>query len=150
MRKKDLASQATDETVCPTIAHRHALWVGFALYNPVTLSQARDPGNRAATESRKPSFQPPLERSGDPQISPTRPIWRIELNIDGLPGSGPNGLERHLLDAESLFHQSLQTGLVENVEREFFVWKHRERGSFRVGNEFRRLFDRQVRILTEH
>jgi hypothetical protein len=44
--------------------------------NPVTLSQARDPGNRAATESRKPSFRPPLERSGDPQISPTRPIFR--------------------------------------------------------------------------
>src|SRR5208282_2753821 len=42
--------------------------------NPVTLSQARDPGNRAATESRKPSFRPPLERSGDPQISPTRLI----------------------------------------------------------------------------
>jgi len=40
--------------------------------NPVTLSQARDPGNRAASESRKPSFRPPLERSGDPQISPTR------------------------------------------------------------------------------
>src|SRR5260370_13627825 len=40
--------------------------------NPVTLSQARDPGNRAASESRKPSFRPPLERSGDPQISPKR------------------------------------------------------------------------------
>jgi hypothetical protein len=38
--------------------------------NPVT--PARDPGNRAATESRKPSFRPPLERSRDPQISPTR------------------------------------------------------------------------------
>jgi CheY-like chemotaxis protein len=43
--------------------------------NPVTLSQARDPGNRAATESRKPSFRPPLQRSGDPQISPTRQIY---------------------------------------------------------------------------
>ena len=25
--QKNLASQATDETACPTIAHRHALWV---------------------------------------------------------------------------------------------------------------------------
>jgi hypothetical protein len=40
--------------------------------NPVTLSQTRDPGDKAATESRKPSFRPPLKRSGDPQISPTR------------------------------------------------------------------------------
>jgi hypothetical protein len=40
--------------------------------NPVKLSQARDPVNRAATGSRKPSFRPPLERSGNPQISPTR------------------------------------------------------------------------------
>jgi hypothetical protein len=49
--------------------------VGFACQS-VTLSQARDPGNRAATESRKPSFRPPLELSGDPQISPTRPLFK--------------------------------------------------------------------------
>jgi hypothetical protein len=61
--------------------------------NPVTLSQARDPGNRAATESRKPRFRPPLERSGDPQISPTRPNmkWMRELD-DALLAQTPTDL----------------------------------------------------------
>lgn len=53
MRKEDLAS--------PVI--------------PVTFPHVHDPGNGAATESRKPSFRPPLERIGDPQISPTRRIY---------------------------------------------------------------------------
>jgi hypothetical protein len=71
--KKTLLRKQQTKPFVPQL-HTGMRFVSLAVspVNPATLSQARDPGNRAATESRKPSFRPPLERSGDPQISPTR------------------------------------------------------------------------------
>ena len=52
-----------------------------------------------------------------------------------------------LLQPVSFLHQPLQAGLIDDVIGEFFVWKHGQGGPFGSRDQFRGLFDRQVRIL---
>jgi hypothetical protein len=55
-----------------------------------------------------------------------------------------------LLQAETLVHQSLETGLVQDIVSEFFVRKHRQRGPLGAGHELGSFFDGKVRILADN
>jgi hypothetical protein len=55
-----------------------------------------------------------------------------------------------LLQMKSFAHQSLESRLVKNVVGQFFVREHGQRGAFGASDHFRRLFNREIRVLPDH